>query len=255
VTGIINYGSITADSFYAIKLVPGSAPEDKSAIVNFGVITGFVEIFGTDDQFVFNNEEGGLFEARLTSFLGGGGFFNQAGGTVQADDPRVAETTSFTELSLFQNKGLISLQDGAPGDTFLITSGPYSYGSVLSFVGSGKSTLGVDAFLGGPGSTSDIFIIDGDVSGRTELKVDDTNHGPGVLNTVGIPVVFVNGNVKGNAFFLNKPIDTGFFDYDLFFRPTGSGVFALKSFLGAGAFVLPQLITAAQDMWHSGSDT
>jgi autotransporter family porin len=65
----------------------------------------------------------------------------------------------------------------------------------------------------------------------------------------------VNGNVKSDAFFLNKPIDTGFFGYDLFFRPTGSGVFELKSFLGAGAFVLPQLITAAQDMWHSGSDT
>ena len=54
---------------------------------------------------------------------------------------------------------------------------------------------------------------------------------------------------------MKHPIGTGFFDYDLFFRPTGSGVFELKSFLGAGAFVLPQLITAAQDMWHAGSDT
>jgi hypothetical protein len=32
-------------------------------------------------------------------------------------------------------------------------------------------------------------------------------------------------------------------------------VFELRSFLGQGAFVLPQLITAAQDMWHSGSST
>jgi hypothetical protein len=29
----------------------------------------------------------------------------------------------------------------------------------------------------------------------------------------------------------------------------------LKSFLGGGAFVLPQLETAMQDMWHQGSDT
>ena len=36
-------------------------------------------------------------------------------------------------------------------------------------------------------------------------------------------------------FFLKKPIDTGFFNYDLFFRPTGSSVFELGSFLG-GAF-------------------
>src|SRR5215471_18698129 len=34
-------------------------------------------------------------------------------------------------------------------------------------------------------------------------------------------------------FFLKKPIDTGFFNYDLFFKPTGSGVFEL--FLGGGA--------------------
>jgi autotransporter family porin len=68
-------------------------------------------------------------------------------------------------------------------------------------------------------------------------------------------VVFANGNVKPDAFFLAQPIDTGFFDYDLFFRPTGSGIFELRSFLGAGAFVLPQLTTAAQDLWYAGSST
>jgi autotransporter family porin len=41
----------------------------------------------------------------------------------------------------------------------------------------------------------------------------------------------------------------------LFFRPTGSGVFELRSFLGQGAFVLPQLITSSQDIWHQTSDT
>jgi autotransporter family porin len=82
----------------------------------------------------------------------------------------------------------------------------------------------------------------------------DTNRGPGGLNKQGIPVIYVNGNVTGDEFFLKKPIDTGFFNYDLFFRPTGSGVFELRSFLGGGAFVLPQLETAMQDMWHQGSD-
>ena len=37
--------------------------------------------------------------------------------------------------------------------------------------------------------------------------------------------------------------------------PTGSGVFELRSFPGAGAFVLPQLVTAAQDIWHQSSST
>ncbi len=49
---------------------------------------------------------------------------------------------------------------------------------------------------------------------------------------------FVNG-----IWNLDKPIGTGLFDYDLFFRPTGSGVFELRGFSGAGAHILPQLIS------------
>jgi autotransporter family porin len=94
------------------------------------------------------------------------------------------------------------------------------------------------------------------VSGKTKVEVNNTNAGPGVYNKEGIPVVYVNGATpKGNEFFLPNPIDTGFFNYDLFFKPTGYGVFELRSFLGQGAFVLPELITAAQDQWHSGSST
>jgi len=111
----------------------------------------------------------------------------------------------------------------------------YSGAPPIEFVGSGKSELEVDAFLGGPGSTADNLIIDGNVSGKTKVDVNNTNAGPGVLNKQGIPVVYVNGATpKGNEFFLSQPIDTGFFNYDLFFRPTGSGVFELRSFLGPG---------------------
>jgi hypothetical protein len=112
----------------------------------------------------------------------------------------------------------------------------------------------VDARLGGPGSQADNLIINGNISGQTGLLVNNTNRGPGLFGAV-IPVVYANGNVSADAFFLSQPIDTSFFDYDLFFRPTGSGIFELRSFLGAGAFVLPQLVTAAQDIWHQSSST
>ncbi|MGE5259361.1 MAG: autotransporter outer membrane beta-barrel domain-containing protein, partial [Actinomycetota bacterium] len=140
----------------------------------------------------------------------------------------------------FLNKGVVSLQDKAPGDTLVITSGPYSHSFGhnydVSFVGSGNSTLAVDAFLGGPGSTSDVLIVNGNVSGKTKVDVNNINLGPGVYNKEGIPVIYVGGpNVTGNEFFLSQPIDTGFFNYDLFFKPTGSGIFELKSFLGQGA--------------------
>lgn len=173
VTGVINYGSITADSLYAIKVVSGSG-YSQSSIVNFGYVKGFVQVFGLGiyNQFAFINEPGGVFEARGTSFMGGGDFFNQQGATVHtAENPNVSETTSFTELTSFQNQGLISLQDGGAGDIFTITAGPYGY-STISFTGSGDLRLAVDTFLGGPNSVSDVFIVDGDVSGRTKVTVN-----------------------------------------------------------------------------------
>ncbi|MEX2165770.1 MAG: autotransporter domain-containing protein [Methyloceanibacter sp.] len=248
---IVNTGSITADSLFAIDTV-GSA----TTIVNMsgGVITGFVDLTDRNDR--FDNEAGGTFEARLTSnFRGGNDLLRNANGATihTAGDPSRRETTTFINLNRFQNKGLISLQDGREGDVFEISN---TVGQQdLAFTASGNSTLAVDAFLGGPGSLSDEFIVNGDIKGRTELQVNNTNPGPGVFNNKGIPVVFANNKVKSNAFFLSQPIDTGFFDYDLFFRPTSSGIFELRSFLGAGAFVLPQLITATQDIWHAGSST
>ena len=68
------------------------------------------------------------------------------------------------------------------------------------------------------------------MSGKTKVDVNNTNAGPGVYNKQGIPVVYVGGpNVKGNEFFLRHPIDTGFFDYDLFFRPTGAASSSSKA--------------------------
>ena len=233
----------------------------SAEIYNAGLITGYFAL--TDEGDTFINQSGGVLQTKKTSYFNGGAdlFRNEAGGTVlAATNPNAKETSSFVQLERFDNAGLISLQAGAAGDTFRISNaapppGSKFFDSGLAFNASGNSTLGVDAFLGGPGSTSDTLIIDGDVTGRTALTVNNLNFGTGVFNRVGIPVVFVGGNVNANAFFLSQPIDTGFFDYDLFFRPTGSGIFELRSFLGAGAFVLPQLTTAAQDLWYAGSLT
>jgi autotransporter family porin len=93
------------------------------------------------------------------------------------------------------------------------------------------------------------------VSGRTLLSVNNTNHGPGVLNREGIPVVFANANVRSNAFFLEKPIDVGLFEYDLHFVRTNSGFFELRSHAGGGSHVLPHFATAAQDIFFVGNDT
>jgi autotransporter family porin len=251
---IENSGDLIAISTagYATALYGRSVSGTSNSPVT---IENSAELTNSDDTFI--NEKGGVFETKLTSTFGGGNdlFRNEEGGTVLAATNRNAsEYSSFVGLERFENKGLISLHDGQVGDVFRISN--TVGGTDLSFVGSGKSTLAIDAFLGGPGSNADNFIIDGNVAGTTALQGADANKGPGVLNKEGIPVIFVNGpGVTGDEFFLKKPIDTGFFNYDLFFRPTGSGVFELRSFLGGGVFVLPQLETAMQDMWHQGSDT
>ncbi|MGH6804257.1 MAG: autotransporter domain-containing protein [Methyloceanibacter sp.] len=230
------------------------ADDGAATIFNRGLITGFVDLTDSPDTFI--NEKGGVFETKLISYFGGGSdlFPNEEGGTVlAATDPNVSESSAFAQLELFENKGLITMQDGAEDDVFQIFN---TYGGTdLDFNGSGSSTLAVDAFLGPPGSTSDIFIIDGNVLGKTEINVNNTNRGPGAFNPDGIPVVFVNGNTNGDEFFLAEPIDTGFFIYDLFFEPTGSGIFELRSLPGGGAHVLPQLLTAAQDVFHTTNET
>ncbi|ODS00418.1 hypothetical protein AUC69_00665 [Methyloceanibacter superfactus] len=146
------------------------------------------------------------------------------------------------------------MQDGKQGDVFMISN--TVGGTDLSFDGSGDSTLKVDTFLGGPKtSKSDILIVEGDVTGKTLVQVLNTNPGAAQLDRKGIPVVFVEGDVSKSNFYLEKPIDAGFFDYDLIFRPTGSGVFELKNHPGGGSHILPHVVTFTHDTFHNTTET
>jgi len=245
-TTIVNSGDIGAASNLAISIQYGAVE-----IFNTGTITGFV-LLDADDTFV--NQAGGVFEARQTSDFdayGAGGndlFRNEAGATVHANGD-----TRFVNLERFENSGLISMVDGDTGDSF--TTSNSVGGTDLDFVASGSSTLAVDARLAGPGnSSSDTFTVEGNVSGVTTVQVVNANYGPGVFNPSGIRVVTATGATPNpDAFQLDEAIDTGFFNYDLFFTPTGSGFWELRSFPGGGAYLLPQLVTAAQDIWHQSS--
>ena len=276
-TTIINTGEIGASSHLAIHFREGS--EGTSDIFNAGLITGFVNLTEQRDRFF--NQAGGVFETKKTSFFGGGDDFfvnesggllrmgdgskldfgtgtdlfdNRASGTVQIGTSLTArETASIERLETFRNRGLISMIDGGAGDMFTISNTPG--GTDLNYEGGG--TLAVDAFLGGPAqSSADLFKIEGNVSGFTTVVVNNTNVGPGTFNPIGFTVVYATGATPDpNAFQLAQPIDTGLFDYDLFFEPRGSGVWEFRSFTGAGAFLLPQLITSAQDIWHQSAST
>lgn len=238
---IVNYGLIAAESGLAID-TEGGATE----IINKGLIAGRVDLTENDD--VFDNA--GTFEAREESDFGDGDDVFDNSGTLQtAEDRDVQEEVAFINLEEFSNAGLISLVDGGPGDVFRI-EGP------VAFNARSGSRLAVDSELGGRGSKSDVFAIDGDVNGKTAVVVNNTFLGGGTLNKAGIPVVEVTGSTGSKDFFLKGgPIDAGFFAYDLFFEPGDPSVFELRSALGQNALVLPQLVTAMQDLWHTTSDT
>ncbi|WP_108681155.1 hypothetical protein [Methyloceanibacter sp. wino2] len=250
-TTITNTGEIGAQSHLAID-VKGLGNAD---IFNAGTITGFVDLTEQNDRFV--NRAGGVFETKKTSLFGGGEdvFSNQTGATVlAATNASKRESSGFRGLETFKNNGgTISLVDGGVGDTFTLANTPGS--ADLKFEGGGY--LAVDASLRGAGSKADNFIVDGDVSGVTKVMVNNTSTLPGVFNSQGIPVVFVEGQTPkaGNFVMADGPIDTGLFDYDLYFVPTGSGYWELRSFAGASAHMLPKLLTAAQDLWHETSST
>jgi outer membrane autotransporter protein len=251
-TTIMNSGDIGASSNLAILGTDG--PVD---IFNSGTITGFV-LLDADDT--FTNQAGGVFEARGTSDFdryGAGGndlFVNQNGATVHAaGDGMTPETTRLINLETFRNQGLISTVDGGTGDQFILSN--TQNGTDFDFVASGNSTVALDVFLQGPASPKDTFKIEGDVSGQTTVVINNTNPGAGIFNPTGIPVIFVDGDTPNPNAFVMNPVDAGFFDYDIYFVPTGSGFWELRSFPGGGAHLLPQLVTAAQDIWHQGSST
>jgi len=246
---IDNAGDIGADSLFAIDTAGASTTIYNR---NGGVITGYVDL--TDKRDEFFNEAGGTFEARKQSdFRVGNDLFSNSGVVHTANNRNKNEAVSFINLERFENSGLISLVDGHVGDTFTISN--TVNGKDLDYVASKGSALAVDAYLGGPGSKADHFIVQGNVSGKTLLQVNNTNPGGGALNREGIPVAFVDGTVKKDAFYLDKPVDAGFFDYSLFFVPTGSGYFELRSHPGGGSHLLPELVTLTHDAFQNTTDT
>ncbi len=86
-------------------------------------------------------------------------------------------------LENFSNAGgLVDMRDGHANQQIVISG---------NFIASGNSRLGVDAYLGKPGSRADILTIGGFVAGTTQITVRDTNPGLGAYNPFGIPVIIV----------------------------------------------------------------
>ena len=137
-----------------------------------------------------------------------------------------------------------------------------------AYDGGNGATLYVDAYLGPPGSGSDLMKI-GSSAGTTWVVVHDTNSGAGSYNPKGIPVVQVydGGSVQnpGNFLLSGGPVDKGLFTYDLYFDngtspqsklPKGiDDQWVLASTPNARAFQLATIQSGIQTLWNDGLQT
>ena len=118
--------------------------------------------------------------------------------------------------STFANLGTINMQiSGVTNDAMTLNTTAlggtsdlnytYTWSSTTpgyAFNGANNSTLAVNTNLGAPGSTSDRLVVGGNITGNTQLVMNNTNvvGGQGMLafNTTGITVVAVQGTGSNN---------------------------------------------------------
>ena len=178
----------------------------------------------------------------------------------------VTGLTTFAGLDNYNNAGGLHDMRNSISDYGLVDDIDYGNGvgdvTVMTgnFNGGAGSALGIDAFLGGPGSGSSsdqlwVGILDtGDVTGTTALLVNDTNPGAGSYNPTGIRFAHVEGDAPEGSFFLpGGPIDKGFFDYDILRVETSSSDWLLVSAPNDRAEELPAMITGAQTIWYEST--
>ena len=172
----------------------------------------------------------------------------------------VAGSLTFNGLSSFNNAGgLLDLRQGALGNlnTDVVTMSG-------GFAGGTGSRLGLNAFLGGAGSTADQLHVGGGLTGTTSIIVADTNPGlGGFTGKAGIPLITVGGSsatatlrlddastvIGGHYLDLGSSgvLVKGLFDYVLTDVPGG---YSLISVPGQGLSEAPIAVTGAKTIWY-----
>ena len=172
----------------------------------------------------------------------------------------VAGSLTFNGLSSFNNAGgLLDLRQGVLGNlnTDVVTMSG-------GFAGGTGSRLGLNAFLGGAGSTADQLHIGGGLTGTTSIIVADTNPGlGGFTGKAGIPLITVGGSsatatlrlddestvIGGHYLDLGSSgvLVKGLFNYVLTDVPGG---YSLISVPGQGLSEAPIAVTGAKTIWY-----
>lgn len=280
-------GSVGALSDVAIV----AAADAKTSIFNDGAITGSV-FFGGKDDLLSN---GGVVELRaladgqtegvaLAAFGVGNDTFsnfgtlslgnadgasdvnisgqfttNPAGGDSDITQKGV-EQGHITGLELFENFGLITMQDGTAGDLIAITSGsqaaPLAAADPNEFRSEGGA-LALDVVLDdGSSKQSDMLVLQNATTGAggaTRVLIANAGGAGGQTSGDGIQIVNISGKSTADAFAAGNHPVAGAFQYDLFFQNADKTDqnWYLRSTPFQGAVEYPAIQSGALEVWYS----
>jgi putative surface-exposed virulence protein len=259
-------GVIRGDDYASTDLIV-VASGGPVEINNSGDMMGRIDLAAagsTDLPNVFNNMSADSWTFTGTSEFGGGlaDEFNNTGTvhTTDPDDPEFEDDTIFAGLEFFNNggpdaDGTIDMQDGHTGDVTTIR--PTDGGDLVFFGEEGRSFVSIDAFLAGPeADTADLLVIEGQVTGRTQLNVTNLNPDGAFYNPDGVKVVEAySSSGDGSEFFLDGPVKAGFFDYGLFFEQNGTDDWYLRSDVNGDGEALASIQTGMTTLFHDSTGT
>lgn len=268
---------------------------DPMVIANSGTVDGFVKL--GDGADVIENLTSGVWNLRrfadsdgdgrrdresvaLADFgaVGGDDVFLNAGalrlaevrGALSADPAGEAPSTPgiaaegveqgfLTNLELFRNAGLVTMQDGVAGDLLGITAagapGALGAGEYRSEGGA----LALDVVLDDGSGGSDVLLLDNartGAGGATRLLVTQVGGIGAQTRGDGIRVIAVGETSDPDAFVLHAPVIAGGYRYDLFEgNLAGSDEsWYLRSREFDGARDYPAITVAGLEGWHAGLD-
>lgn len=219
-------GRLTAASDLAIQGDDGIADIDSS-----GIVVGRMTLGGGDDR--FDNLAGGAWYARS----GDSDFGSGSDTLANAGLVSVIGSQSWHGIDTLTNSGRISLQEVDAG-AFNTDPGTFETLTIAGDFNGGGGRLALDTYLGDDISPSDVVVIQGTVTGTTEVEIANAG-GPGaVTQGSGIRVIDVSqGSTTPDNFALAGPTQAGAFAYDLVLEP--DGIWYLQSRQVAGEQLTP----------------
>ena len=268
--GVFNVGSVpgstTESTSFSSAATPTTLlPSGVQTVTNTGVYT--ITGLGTGTAVIGDTATvaalGPSHVGALNFYAGNGSSFTNAGlVNMQADGGSTRNAVTFNAQAL----------GGTSDLNYTYTwAGPLAT-TAYDFKGAAGSTVAIDTAFGLPGSTSDRLVVGGNISGTTQLLVNNTNAGPSTFNATGITAVAVQGSGSNNV--VVSSASPGFVNFGplgaiqragsllidpLLYVPGGAtstgglpngNAYQFFGLPGPFAFNLPVALTAAQTIWE-----